>query len=216
MGLGMPTRTVATIGQEGAGPASTIMRFHQTERRRGEPMTTGYIALLRGINVAGHARIAMPRLRQVFESQGHEGVTTYLQSGNVMFSSSQTNATALAGELAERITADLGVTVRVLLRTPGELAAVVDNNVFLRRADDVTKLHVTFLAEAPSAQHAERLTRPEGESADFAVVGREVYLHCPDGYGRTKLNNAFLERRLGVAATTRNWKTVTKLHELAG
>jgi uncharacterized protein (DUF1697 family) len=179
-------------------------------------MTTGYIALLRGINVAGHSPIGMAALRQTFESLGHEGVTTYLQSGNVIFRSSSDDPTALAGELATAIAADLGVSPRVLLRTWTEIASVVDNNAFLQRERDITKLHVTFLAEFPSLPDRERLKRPDGESANFAVVGREVYLHCPDGYGRTKLNNAFIERRLGVAATTRNWKTVSKLHELAG
>jgi uncharacterized protein (DUF1697 family) len=179
-------------------------------------MTTGYVALLRGINVAGHSRVTMSRLRQTFEKLGHEGVSTYLQSGNVIFRSSSDDPTTLARELAKTIAADLGVSATVLLRTGREMAAVVENNPFLQRENDFTKLHVTFLAESPSVPNLQRLSRPEGESAEFAVLGREVYLHCPDGYGRTKLNNAFVERRLGVAATTRNWKTVSKLHELAG
>jgi len=85
----------------------------------------------------------------------------------------------------------------------------------LPRTPTPTKLHVTFLAEAPTAEQAGRLETPAAETAEFSLAGDEIHLHVPGGYGRTKLNNAFIERRLGMPATTRNWKTVNALHELA-
>jgi uncharacterized protein (DUF1697 family) len=92
---------------------------------------------------------------------------------------------------------------------------VVAANPFLDGSADLAKLHVTFLAEAPDPERAARLEAPAGQPDELSLAGREVYLHTPDGYGRSKLSNAFLEKRLGVAATTRNWKTVGKLKELS-
>lgn len=177
---------------------------------------TKYIALLRGINVGGKARVAMKDLRGLFADMGFESVQTYLQSGNVAFGAPDGLAPAeVAGGIEKRIESDLGVSVTVLLRTADSLARTLAASPYLDREDDPSKLHVTFLAEAPAAERARRLEVPAGETAEFTLVGDEVHLHVPGGYGRTKLNNAFIERRLGIPATTRNWKTVRALHELA-
>jgi uncharacterized protein (DUF1697 family) len=175
-----------------------------------------FVALLRGINVGGHARVAMGDLRRLFEDLGHGGVTTYLQSGNVAFTALDDDPARVASDVEERITTDLGVTITVLLRTGEDLAKIVTGNPFLPQGADPTKLHVTFLSEAPGQAAARALAAPPGEPDELVMAGREVYLHCPNGYGRTKLNNAFFERRLATAATTRNWKTVGKLKDLAG
>lgn len=195
-------------------------------------MTT-YIALLRGVNVGGSARIAMQDLRALFTDMGYDDVRTYLQSGNVVFRApaeapgARPPATdpaaapgtrppaGLAAGIEERIADGLGVSCTVLLRTAESLTRTLAANPYLHRADDPAKLHVTFLAREPAAEQAARLEVPAGETAVFTLVGDEVHLHVPDGYGRTKLNNAFIERRLGMRATTRNWKTVTALHRLA-
>ena len=177
-------------------------------------MTT-YVALLRGINVGGRTRVGMDDLRRLFVALGHADVKSYVQSGNVLFSSPVEESSRLIGDIERRIARDLGVTVTVLLRTKDDLARVVANNPFVSRETDPAKLHVTFLADAPDHERVARLDTPSGGPDEFSLAGREVYLHCPHGYGRTKLNNAYLERRLGVAATTRNWNTVTKLCDLA-
>lgn len=160
-------------------------------------MTT-YVALLRGINVAGHKRVKMSDLRARFLALGHQMVTTYLQSGNVVFASPKSGPPELAHEIE------------------GELADVVAGNPFLTRGVDPATLHVTFLLDTPDTARVDELIPHHGEPDQFEVIGREVYLHCPNGYGRTKLSNAFFERRLRVAATTRNWNTVTRLLELVG
>lgn len=175
---------------------------------------TRYVALLRGINVGGRTRVAMADLRRLAVDLGHAKVETYLQSGNLLFSSAAEPA-GLAGELERRLADDLGVSVTILLRTGEELAQVVAGNPFLGGSADPARLHVTFLAEAPDRARAAALVAPAGQPDQLSLVGTEVYLYCPDGYGRTKLNNAFLERKLSVAASTRNWKTVGTLAELA-
>ena len=176
-------------------------------------MTT-YAALLRGINVGGNAKIGMADLRRVFGALGHTDAQTYLQSGNVIFSSASEASSRLVEDIERSLARDLGVTVTVLLRTADELAQIVANNPFLGRETDPTKLHVTFLADAPGRDGSSQLETPGAQPDELALVGREVYVHCPNGYGRTKLNNAFLEKRLGVPATTRNWRTVTTLRDL--
>ena len=173
-------------------------------------MTTRYVALLRGINVGGRTKVAMDDLRRLFGELGHGNVTTYIQSGNVLFDAGGPAAGIAAG-VEERIAADLGLSVTVILRSATELEQVVAGNPFGGRVADESKLHVTFLARRPTAA----VEAPAGVADELVVAGREVYLHCPDGYGRTKLDNAFFERRLGVPATTRNWRTVCKLRALS-
>ena len=155
----------------------------------------------------------MPELRALFAAIGSEDVATYVQSGNVVFKSS-----AAPGELAEaieeRIRADLGLNVTVLLRTPAQLAKILSGNPFAGARRDKTKLHVTFLARKPAPTRVRKLDPARTEPDEFRVVGQEVYLHCPNGYGRSKLSNSFFEKELGVAATTRNWRTVTNLAAL--
>lgn len=172
-------------------------------------MPTTYVALLRGINLGARNKVAMVDLKALFAALGAEDVVTYVQSGNVVF--------AAAGDLAEaaerRIRSDLGLDVKVLTRTAKELARVEARNPFAGR--DAKSLHVTFLADKPDRARARGLDPKRFEPDEFRVVGREVYLHCPNGYGRSKLTNAYFEKELGVAATTRNWRTVTSLAGLA-
>jgi uncharacterized protein (DUF1697 family) len=179
-------------------------------------ITVKCVALLRGINLGSTNKIKMADLARLFADLGHTDVQTYLQSGNVVFSATGTNTKNLPPPIEKAIQRELGLTVTVLLRTGPELAKAVAANPYLSRQDDPTKLHVTFLAEAPDPGRAGSVRIPDGESAEFTLAGRDVYLHCPDGYGRTKLNNAFFERKLGVTATTRNWRTVIALHDLTG
>jgi uncharacterized protein (DUF1697 family) len=172
------------------------------------------VALLRGINVGGRASIKMDTLRDVFAQLGHRDVQTYVQSGNVMFTSLLTEPSQIGEEAQQRIALDLGVNVTVIIRTAAELEAILRNNPYIARKADPAKLHVTFLAEQPEMNRSKSLNSDFGRPDELSIDGREVYLHCPNGYGTTKLNNTYLERRLAVPATTRNWKTVTKLREL--
>ncbi|MFU8870363.1 DUF1697 domain-containing protein [Micromonospora sp. SL4-19] len=177
---------------------------------------TRYAALLRGVNV-GATRIAMADLRRLVADLGHEDVKTYLQSGNVVFTSPTNDAGKLARGIERAIADELGLTVPVLVRSDAELAAVAEASPYAGRQDDPTRLLVAFLAAAPTKAKVAALTVPGGENLEYAVTGREVFLHYPDGgYGRTKFTNAYLEKTLGVVATTRNWKSVLALRDLTG
>ena len=174
------------------------------------------VAMLRGINVGGRNRIKMPALVELFFALGHTDVVTYIQSGNVVFKSRSRSASATARTVRERIARDLGLDVAVLIRTREELAGVVADNPFLLTDAEPGRLHVTFLGEVPDPEAARALEEFDAGVDEVRVLGREVYLHCPDGYGNTKLAPTLIERRLRAVSTTRNWNTVTKLLELAG
>lgn len=173
-----------------------------------------YVALLRGVNVAGTGIVPMAELRSLLSSLGHENVTTYIQSGNAVFASSR-SAGEIATELEERIEAAFGVRTPVLLRTAPELAGTLASNPFLEPGADAGKLYVVFLEHPPAPTAIAALDLDRSPPDELAVVGREVYLRLPNGAGRTKLTLDWLERRLGSRGTARNWRTVTKLLELA-
>ena len=105
--------------------------------------------------------------------------------------------------------------VTVLVRSPAELAKLVAGNPFVKRGVDPKTLHVTFLADKPDRERVRNIGDGQSGEDEYAIAGREVYVHCPNGYGRTKINNTFFEKKLGLAATTRNWKTVQTLLQLA-
>jgi uncharacterized protein (DUF1697 family) len=172
-----------------------------------------YIALLRGINVGRHNRMSMAGLRELFAAAGAEEVATHLQSGNVVFES-RAGIAELGRRIERAIESSLGLQVSVLLRTKAQLAKVVAGNPFPAEGD-AKKLHVAFLGDRPGRARVRALDPARVYPDEFQVVGREIYLHYPNGYGRSKLTNEYLERQLGVAATMRNWNTVTALAELA-
>jgi uncharacterized protein (DUF1697 family) len=177
-----------------------------------------YIALLRGINVTGRNKIAMKDLRTLVATSGAEDVETYLQSGNVVFRSSTSDPARVGRAIQSRIQSQLGLEVVVLVRTAEDFRRAMEANPLVSDSRERTYLHLTFLAEPPDSERAATLREAADAHAPdlFRLGTREIYLYCPGGYGRTKLNNAFFERKLAVAATTRNWRTVTALADLAG
>jgi uncharacterized protein (DUF1697 family) len=175
-----------------------------------------YVALLRGINVSGHRIIKMEPLRACFERLGFTKVASYLQSGNVIFAAGAESPSRLAKRIEEGIHEDTGFSVPVLLRSARELAEITNGNPLLEQPGiDLSKLHVTFLAGPAPAAAEESLARLALKPERFRVMGREIYLYCPNGYGRTKLSNSAIEKKLGLGATTRNWKSVNVLSALA-
>jgi uncharacterized protein (DUF1697 family) len=168
------------------------------------------VALLRGVNVGGRNSVPMAGLRSVLEELGLEDVTTYIQSGNVVFRS-HAPVRSLPATMERAIADAFGVRPTVVLRTPAELGAVVDGNPF----PDTARVHVVFLERKPAAGAAGGLDPERSPGDAFALDGRELYLHLGNGAGRTKLTGDYLERTLGVRGTQRNWNTVVKLLELA-
>jgi uncharacterized protein (DUF1697 family) len=175
---------------------------------------TVYVAMLRGVNVGGNS-LKMDWLRQACEGMGWQDVRTYVQSGNIVFSS-RLNASKLAPALKATIDAQTRLPVAVVVRSASEMAKIVAGNPFLKQKGlDLTKLHVTFLSEPPSKPALGKLDVLAGTRDEYRLVKQEIYLHCPINYGQTKLSNTAIEKALSVGATTRNWKTVTTLSEMA-
>ena len=172
-----------------------------------------YAAMLRGINLGSHKRISMADLRRLFEDLGAKDVKTYVVSGNVVFDSPPGSRPEVARKIRDRIQADLGHDVAIVLRTAAEMAEVAATRPF--GSDDDAHLYVTFLEEKPDAARVKGLDAAAFAPDEFEIRGTEAYLHFPGGYGRSKLSNEWFERKLGVAATTRNWRTVTALAELS-
>lgn len=167
--------------------------------------------MLRGINVGGKT-MKMEKLRASFDALGFKDVRTYIQSGNVLFETAAKNPAGMIHRIEEKILSDSGLEVQVFVRTVAELADVVKRNPFPRdRAIEVTKLHVTFLQQDAPASAATALESLAIGAERFHVSGREIYLYCPNSYGTSKLANPFIERKLRVGATTRNWKSVNTL-----
>lgn len=173
-----------------------------------------FISILRGINVGAQRKLPMAELKLIYGSLGLKDIVTYIQSGNVIFTlAGRRDIPALSRQLEALILEKYRFRVPVLIRSVAEMEKVVAGNPFLKeKGIDPEKLHVTFLGEEPGVPAID----PPANCGDrFFISGREVYLYCPNGYGTSKLSNAFFEQKLKVTATTRNWKTVQKLLALA-
>jgi len=173
-----------------------------------------YVGLLRGVNVGGRGKVSMADLRGLHERLGHTDVVTYIQSGNVVFATDESDPVLVAVTIESAIAAELEVDVRVIVRTPGELAAVVAVNPYAATADPA-RIGIAFLASTPADAAVGRIDPAAHRPDEFALIGRDVHLHVPTGFGRTKLTNSYIEAKLGVAATTRNWRTVCRLRDLS-
>jgi uncharacterized protein (DUF1697 family) len=181
-----------------------------------------HVALLRGINLGGHNKVAMADLRQVVASLGHADVATYIQSGNVVFSTGETNTTALAEGLEQAIATALGVRIRVVVLSREDLARVMRDNPYSDEPNP-RAVHAVFLSAEPGPEVAEGVAdaRRQAEqkqpgSRDTAqVIGRTIFLHTPDGYGRSELAARIIQgsrgKSAGLAGTARNWATVDRL-----
>jgi uncharacterized protein (DUF1697 family) len=180
-----------------------------------------HVALLRGINLGGRNRVAMADLRATVASLGHADVATYIQSGNVVFTSGAgEDGAALAGPLERAIEQQLGVAARVVVLSRDELVAVAKANPYADEPNPKA-VHAVFLSAAPDRKLHEAVgaaveqAEASGARDDARLIGRTLYLHTPDGYGRSELAAAIMRmsRGKGEAATgtARNWATVTKL-----
>ncbi|MBW3605781.1 MAG: DUF1697 domain-containing protein [Actinobacteria bacterium] len=177
-------------------------------------MTT-YVALLRGVNVGGHNRLAMADLRALLTDLGHSDPRTYLQSGNAVFSSDRTDADDIGRELAQRLSDDLDVTATVMIRTADELTAVAAANPYSEPADaDPTKVHVAFLSAEPADPSVFDVEPDDYAPEELTPRDRVLYLHLPDGIGRSRLADDVSRRASDVDMTVRNWRTVARLLDL--
>jgi uncharacterized protein (DUF1697 family) len=175
-----------------------------------------FISLLRGINVSGQNKLGMSELKASYESLGMANVVTYIQSGNVIFDCAKHDPVLLARLIETKKARSFGTSIRIFLRDRNRFKQIIESNPFLnQRNEDPEKLHVTFLSGSPPESVLNNLLLPAGIPDEFLVYDKEIYLFCPNGYGRTKISNSFFERKLGFNAMTRNWKTVMALYKIA-
>jgi uncharacterized protein (DUF1697 family) len=173
-----------------------------------------FIALFRGINVGGTNVLPMKDLVALLENIGSQNVKTYIQSGNAVFQNKEENASLLSNKIRETIKKNYGFEPQVLLLTPEEIESAIGSNPFPEAESEPKTLHVHFLASMPNNPDLGTLESIKGDHERFALKDRVLYLHAPDGIGRSKLA-ANAERLLGVAATSRNWRTVCKVMAMA-
>jgi len=175
-----------------------------------------YLALLRGINVGGRNKVAMADLREIATSQGHTGVATYIQSGNLVFTSPEAGTATLADALQQEIASRLGVKPAVVVLSAAELSQAIAGNPFpdepnpkfvhaVFRRDEYTDADLAAI-EAARQRAGGKLGRDEA-----VVPGRTLYLHTPDGFGRSELAAQLSRPIAQVSGTARNWATVMKL-----
>lgn len=181
------------------------------EKRIRTVMAT-YISILRGINVSGQKLIKMDALRKAYEESGFSSVATYVQSGNIVFQSDSTNTKKLEQQVTALIKTGFGFDVPVIVLSIEKLKQLIDNNPFLKEPDKKQDyFHLTFLSEKPEKYDRSIIEVKKQEGEEIACSDEVIYLYCPNGYGKTKLTNNFLEAKLKVNATTRNWKTANEL-----
>ena len=174
-----------------------------------------HVALLRGVNVGGKNRLPMQDLRAMFTLAGCETAETYIQSGNVIFEAEAALAARIPTLIASGIEERFGLRVPVVVRALEELREVVCANPFLSTVDDTKTLHVAFLAEAPDDDRVAQLDPERSPPDAFETRGREIFLHCPNGLGRTRLTNSYFDSKLATTSTVRNWRTVLTLLTMA-
>lgn len=178
-----------------------------------------YIALLRGVNVSGQKKIKMTALKAMFESLGFVSVTTYIQSGNVVFKSKKEDTIQIGNLITQGILKTFGYEVPVLVLTHEILKSIYQENPFLERITsskiEEKKMYFTLLSYPPDTQAVEELEAASCDEEEFVITDKVVYFYAANGYGKTKLNNNFFEKKLKCNATTRNLRTVIKLLELS-
>ena len=176
-----------------------------------------FISMLRGINVSGQKKILMADLKDLYEKLGFKNVTTYIQSGNVIFRSNEKlPGTELAKMIEEAIHKKYDFEVAVIIRSEEEMKKIRSSNSFLKEKNsDPKRLYVTFLSEFPAKENVENIENIDFLPDKFIIIEKEIYIYVPNGYGETKIPNNFFEKKLKVKATTRNWNTVNKLSDLA-
>ena len=173
-----------------------------------------YIALLRGINVGGNTMLKMAELKATFESVGFTNVVTYINSGNLAFDTRKTSEAALVEKVEKGIQAKFGKHVPVMVREQDEIKRILANNPYEGPFESHKEMHVLFLREEMPKEKIDQLLAAAPERERFSVQGREIYCHLPMGVADSLLGKSFIEKKLKVAVTARNWRTVTKLKSL--
>ncbi len=178
-------------------------------------MTARLVALLRGINVGGNKRVPMADLRDLIADLGNTDIATYVNSGNVVFSSASNDTARVAADIEAAVADRLGVESAVIVRTADEMASVIAADPLGRLASEPSQHLVGFCRDTPTADAAKRLSALAIAPDKCVLKGRELHIWCPRGVAGSRLFKAPLDRHLGTVMTARNWNTVVRLSEMA-
>lgn len=173
-----------------------------------------YISLLRAVNVSGKNVIKMSLLKELYEKIGFNSVKTYIQSGNVVFQADDTDIVHVHKQIKQGILADFGLDIAVIILTQTQLEQIIQANI-LQDMGAINELYVTYLDKVPQDIPLSDIKCKMTDGETIEIMPNVAYIHVPNGYGKTKLTNTFLEKKLNVLATTRNWNTTNKLLQLA-
>ncbi|HRG53596.1 MAG TPA: DUF1697 domain-containing protein [Bacteroidia bacterium] len=175
-----------------------------------------YIALLRGINVSGQKMIKMAALQELFNALNLKNAKTYIQSGNVVFQYKGDDLAPLQKKVEKKIKDTFGFEVPVILVPADSIEGVLKNNPFIKKKDcDFDKLYFIFFNGTVDKAALDKISQGNYGTDEFAVKGNVIYLHLPNNYGNTKLNNNFFESKLKITASARNLKTLNALKAMA-
>jgi uncharacterized protein (DUF1697 family) len=176
-----------------------------------------FISLLRGVNMAGHNKIKMTDLSALYDKLGFEGAETFIQSGNVI-SCKPENLTVpeMTIVIEEAILKNFKYSIPVIIRSNEELSEVISINPFLEEENfNPEKLAVIFLHEKPSKEQIEKVKNVNYPPDKFKITGKEIFIYCPNGFGKSKIYTGFFENKMKVTGTGRNWNTINSLLTIA-
>jgi len=174
-----------------------------------------HLALLRGINVSGHNMIKMDALKQLLEKMGLQNVVTYIQSGNVFVDAEEDHGASVGFKIKQEIFKEMGLDVPVVVISKSDLEACFTNNPFLKEKEaDAKKLYVAFISKELHSGHLNDLKISQFKPDEVSIDGSRIYIKYAVGAGKTRFDQKYIEKKLNVTATIRNWNTVTTLLEM--
>jgi uncharacterized protein (DUF1697 family) len=166
--------------------------------------------------MAGHNLIKMTELAKLFIDQGFGDAKTYIQSGNVIFSNDrEESSSSLSEKLEKAILKKFNLPISVVTRKNSDLVKLIDSNPYLIEPDfDASRMAVMFINKTPLDSQIQKVAGLNFPPDKFKIIGNEIFIYCPNGFARTKLNTGFFERKMNVIGTARNWKTITTILNL--
>ena len=174
-----------------------------------------HLALLRGINVSGHNMIKMDALKTALEAIGFTNIETYIQSGNVFVETEEESSFGVGFKIKQEIFKTFGHEVPVIVIGKNDLELCFKNNPFLEQKDvDTKKLYVAFISKELSSSAINELKISQFKPDEAVIDGNKIFIKYDIGAGKTRLDQKYIEKKLNVTATIRNWNTVTKLLEM--
>jgi uncharacterized protein (DUF1697 family) len=174
-----------------------------------------HLALLRGINVSGHNMIKMEALKTILETIGFTNVVTYIQSGNVFVETEEESGFGVGFKIKQEIFKTFGHDVPTIVIGKQDLELCFKNNPFLKAKDvDTKKLYVAFISKELPNSAINELKISQFKPDEAVIDGNRIFIKYDIGAGKTRLDQKYIEKKLNVTATIRNWNTVTKLLEM--